>query len=301
MQTISTGSLNLDLALGTGGIPRGEITEMYGPPSSGKTTIALHHIAQAQQLGLRCLFIDMENGLNPRYARSCGVDEQEMLLALPPTGDEALEMCYTTLQGDHIDLVVIDSVAALVTQAELGAAPGTPDRGEVNRLLSAYLRKIKRVCKRTGGSLLCTNQLRSRIKAGYGTPETTPGGMAIKFHAGLRIELRVGEHIRRDNAPVGVKISATINKSRFSPIKRSTTIEIVYNIGIVRESELFSLGRKFNLIKRQGPGYRYRAYDLGQDPRAVLRTLKDKVEIAQSLEQDIHRSYQSDSNAVLTP
>lgn len=300
MDIIPTGSLALNLALGTGGIPRGDIIEIYGPPSSGKTTLALHLIAQAQQQGLRCLFLDMENGLNPSYAVRCGVKDQEMLLARPFAGDDALEVCYTLLSERDIDLIVIDSIAALAAREELLSTQQTPQPGALNRLLSRYLRKLQQACLEHQATLFCTNQLRSRLRVGYGTPETTPGGLTLKLYAGIRIELKIVEYLQEDGCPQGIKIKVTINKSRYSSTKHSTMIEIVYNIGIVRERELFSLGRSQKLITRQKSAYRFRDYNLGRDEQAAHRLLIEKPEIANALEQAIQRCFRSNPNAILS-
>lgn len=288
MDVIPTGSIKLDMALGTGGIPRGEITEIYGSPSAGKSTLALQIVAQAQKRGLGCVYMDVENGLNPRYAVCCGVDEQRLLLARPRTGDDALEMCCLLLHTKVIDLVIIDSLAALISEREIQARESAG--GQLNRLLSFYLRKIERICHQQQDTLVCTNQMRTRIRSGYGTPETTPGGMSVKFHAAVRIELRIQDHIRHQGNNTGVKIRAEINKNRFSVPKKRTFIEIVYNRGVIRERELLSLGLKEKIIRRQGSNYWYRNHHLGQGQRAVEGFLHHQTEIAQELEQAIRLS-----------
>jgi len=288
MDVIPTGSIKLDMALGTGGIPRGEITEIFGSPSAGKSTLALQIVAQAQKRGLRCLYMDMENGLNPRYAVCCGVDEQRMLLARPLTGEDALEMCCLLFHTKDIDLVIIDSLAALVSEKEIQVRERA--WGQLNRLLSFYLRKIERICHQTQGTLVCTNQMRTRIRPGYGTPETTPGGMTVKLHAAVRIELRIQDHIRHQGNNTGVKIQAEINKNRFSAPKKRTVIEIVYNRGVIRERELLSLGLNEKIITRQGSNYWYRNHHLGQGQRAVEGFLHHQTEIAQKLERAIRLS-----------
>ncbi len=286
---IPTGSILLDIALGIGGIPRGGITEIYGPPSSGKSTLALHITAQAQQMGLRCVYMDIENGLNPKYAVCCGVDDQSMLLARPRTGNEALEMCYSLLHSQGADLIVVDSIAALASEEEIRNGTSLPTWGQLNRLLSPHLRKIERSCRQSQGTLVCTNQMRSRIKPGYGTPETTPGGMTVKFHASLRIELKIKRYLEEEGHITGVKIQAEVNKNRFGPSKRRTTLEIVYNRGIFRERELFSLGMKGNLITNRGSHYRLGNQYLGQGQRAVEGFLFHRPEVAQALEKAIRR------------
>jgi|GEM_PF-5229334 len=288
MDVIPTGSIKLDMALGTGGIPRGEITEIYGTPSAGKSTLALQIVAQAQKRGLGCVYMDVENGLNPRYAVCCGVDEQRLLLARPPTGDDALEMCCLLLHTKDIDLVIIDSLAALISEKEIHT--GKRAGGQLNRLLSFYLRKIERICRQHQDTLVCTNQMRTRIRSGYGTPETTPGGITVKLHAAVRIELRIQDHIRHRGNNTGVKIQAEINKNRFSAPKKRTFIEIVYNRGVIRERELLSLGLKEKIITRQGSNYWYRNHHLGQGQRAVEGFLHHQTEIAQELEQAIRLS-----------
>lgn len=290
LDVIPTGSIGLDIALGTGGIPRGVITEIYGPPSSGKSTLTLHMIAQAQQMGLGCVFMDMENGLNPTYAVCCGVDDDNLLLAQPRTGNEALEMCHALLDSQEVDLVVIDSIAALASEEEIRKGISSSGWGHLNRLLSPHLRKIEKSCHQSQGTLICTNQIRSRIKAGYGTPETTPGGMTIKLHAALRIELHLMGYIQEAGNIAGVKILAEVNKNRLGPAKRRTTLDIVYNKGISRERELFSLGIKENLITRQGSTYRFRNHYLGKGQRAVEEFLQHRREVAQALEEAIRLS-----------
>ncbi|MFO8037705.1 MAG: DNA recombination/repair protein RecA [Anaerolineales bacterium] len=290
LDVIPTGSIALDLALGLGGIPRGVITEIYGPPSSGKSTLTLHIIAQAQHKGLGCVFIDMENGLNPAYAVRCGVDDDRLLLAQPQTGNEALEMCHSLLHSQKVNLVVIDSIAALASQEEIRKGMGSSGWGYLNRLLSPHLRKIEKSCQQSQGTLICTNQIRSRIKPGYGTPETTPGGMTVKLHAALRIELQIKGYIQEAGNIAGVKIQAEVNKNRLGPSKRRTTLDIVYNRGVSRERELFSLGMKENLITRQGSTYRFQSQYLGQGQRAVEEFLGYRREVAQALEDAIRLS-----------
>lgn len=287
MDVIPTGSLFLDRSLGAGGLPTGWITELYGPPSSGKTTLALHILAEAQQIGLTAAFLDIENGLDPDYARRCGVNPEQALIASPDNGTKALTLCQMLLKSGGVQLVVLDSLAGLTSNRE--AAFGIrPDRyGELNPLLASHLRKIDRICRTSGGTLLCTNQLRTRTRKGYGTPETTPGGLTIKFHAAVRIALNVIYPLGKRGHYHGIRINAAVNKNRFHPRKHSAQIEIVYNKGVDKERELFSLGKKLQLITKQGPMYQYRGQNLGQGQRAVYHTLQVNEHVAQALERDL--------------
>jgi recombination protein RecA len=232
----------------------------------------------------------MENGLNPPYAVRCGVDGENLLLARPQTGNDALEMCHALLHSQEVDLVVIDSIAALASAEEIRKGLGSSGWGQLNRLLSPHLRKIESCCHQSHGTLICTNQMRSRIITGYGTPETTPGGMTVKLHTALRIELKIKGYIQEAGSLTGVLIQAEINKNRFGPSKRRTTLEIVYNRGVSRERELFSLGMKEKLITRRGSTYRFRNHYLGQGQRAVEEFLGHKREVAQELEDAIRLS-----------
>lgn len=287
MDVIPTGSLFLDRTLGVGGLPTGWITELYGPPSSGKTTLALHILAEAQRIGLTAAFLDIENGLEPAYAMKCGVNPDQALIASPDSGTQALTLCQMLLKSGHVHLVVLDSLAGLTSNQE--AASGIrPDRyGELNPLLASHLRKIDRICRTSGGTLLCTNQLRTRTRKGYGTPETTPGGLTIKFHAAVRIALKVIYPLGKSDQYRGIRINAAINKNRFHPKKDSAQIDIVYNKGVNKERELFSLGKELQLITKQGPVFQYRGHDLGQGHGDVLRTLQTNEPVAQALERDL--------------
>jgi len=287
MDVIPTGSLYLDRILGIGGLPTGWITELYGPPSSGKTTLALHILAEAQRMGLTAAFLDIENGLNPAYALQCGVHPDQALIASPDSGTQALNLCQMLLESGDVHLVVLDSLAGLTSNREAASGIRHDRYGELNPLLASHLRKLDRVCRTTGGSILCTNQLRARIKKGYGTPETTPGGMTIKFHAAVRIALRIINPLVKKGDCRGVRINAAVNKNRFCPKKHSAQIEIVYNKGVNKERELLSLGKELQLITKQGSMYQYRGHNLGQGQRAVFRTLQVNEHIAQALERDL--------------
>lgn len=299
MNIIPTGSLSLDFALGTGGIPRGWITEIFGPPSSGKTTLVLHILAQAQRLGLRCVFMDIENGLNPPYAAICGVKTDQVLLASPRNGNEAWELAHLMLDSHHIDLIVMDTLAALGPGDDLEKGFDPAYHSDLNALLSLHLRKMNKLCRAKGGTLVCTNQMRKRIKKGYGTPETTPGGLPIKYHAAVRIALGIREYIYRDGQIRGVRITAKINKNRFNHIKHSATMEIVYNTGIDKERELFSLGTKQNIITRKGSQYYFQDQALGQGQFEAEKFLRGRGKVAEELEEEIRLSLPPSSGSSL--
>ncbi len=285
MEVFPTGSLNLDIALGVGGLPRGRIAEIYGPPASGKTTLIQHIIAEAQRRGFTSVFVDMEHSLSPAYAKRCGVDVDNVLLVQPRTGTEALQIIKRMLVSGDVDLVALDSVAALVSNAEARSRSSRPASGEISRILPTALRELSRACSRNNASLVCTNQLRKRLKAGYGVSETTPGGLSIKFHSSVRIGLEIKKHLHHDGEIIGSEIEAQVTKNTVSRPFSSAIFNIVYNRGIPKNGDLLDWGNKEKIITQHGSQLWYGEQSLGQGWRQAKIYLDDNPDIAGRLEQ----------------
>jgi len=285
VEVFPTGSLNLDIALGVGGLPRGRIAEIYGPPTSGKTTLAQHLIAEAQRSGFVTAFIDMEHSLDPAYALRCGVDIDKALLAQPQTGVEALQIIKELLVSGDIDLVVLDSIAALLPHAEAKDRTSRPASGEISQLLSTALRELSLACLRNNASLVCTNQLRRRLKNGYGPPQTTPGGLSVKFHSSVRISLQTKRLLRQGEEIIGSQIEAQVTKNTVAPSFHSAFFNIVYNIGISKGSDLLRLGQTEKLITQRGSQYWYGEHNLGQGQWQAEKLLDSNSFAAIKLEQ----------------
>lgn len=288
---ISTGSLSLDLALGRGGLPRGRIVEIFGGESTGKSTLALHILAEAQQSGLRSLYIDMENCFDPVYARSCGVHPRNIYFSQPRSGEEAVEITHRLLASGKIDLIIIDTVAALVPRRELSRGLSEPASGEINQLLSPALRRIHKDCLETKGTLICFNQIRTRLKSGYGPAETSPGGMTLKLQAAVRIQLRRMEYLQEKGQIRGTRIKALIKKNLPGLSLHSTFFNIVYNKGIIKEEEIISLALVNQIISRISSQYCYREHKLGKDKRDIREYLLKNPDLTSKLEKEIKRIY----------
>lgn len=257
VDTIPTGSLSLDIALGVGGIPRGGVIEIFGPGASGKTTIAQHIIAETQKRGGTAAFIDMEHALDPAYAAACGVDVEELLISQPDMGEQALEITETLNRAGAVDVIVVDSVAALVPKAELEGDMGENHVGLMARLMSQSLRKLSGSLKQTNTALIFTNQLRHRINAVYGNPETTPGGKALKFYASVRMEVRQIESIQIGAQIVGNRTRARVVKNKIAPPFRTAEFNIMYNEGISKVDDIIDLAIELEIITRRGANYSY--------------------------------------------
>ena len=293
VDVIPTGSILLDQVLGVGGYPKGRIVEIYGPESSGKTTLALEAIAQAQQKGGRCAFIDAEHAIDPEYAAKLGVDIDELLLSQPDSGEQALEIAEMLAQSGAIDLMVIDSVAALVPQAELDGVMSDNQVGLQARLMSKGGRKIAGVLNRTGTVVIFINQLRQKVGVVYGNPETTTGGMALKFYASIRLDIRRAEAIKVGNEIVGNTGKVKVVKNKVAPPYKTCVIDLIYGKGISRVGELLDLGEQLGLVGKSGNWYQIGADKIGNGREAAKSYLEAHPEVADTLEAQIRESFQA--------
>jgi recombination protein RecA len=287
VQAIPTGSLALDLALGVGGIPRGRVTEIYGPESSGKTTLAQHIIAEAQRMGGICAFIDMEHALDPDYAERCGVDIDNLYISQPDMGEQALEITETLVRSGAVYVVVIDSVAALVPRAEIEGDMGDATMGMQARLMSQALRKLSGAIKQTNTAVIFTNQLRQKIGVMFGNPETTSGGMALKFYSSVRLDMRRIESIKVGQEVVGNRVRVRVKKNKVAPPFKAAEFDIMYNEGISKVGGLLDIGVQMELIEKRGSYYSYNGERIAQGRESVKRYLKENPELAEELEARI--------------
>ncbi len=287
VEAIPTGSLSLDLALGVGGVPRGRIVELYGQEGSGKTTIALHILAEVQKRGGIAAFIDAEHALDPDYARALGVDVDNLLIAQPDTGEQALEIADELVRSGAIDAFVIDSVAALVPRVELEGAMGDQQPGLQARLMSQALRKLAGSVSRSRAVALFVNQIREKIGVTFGSPETTPGGRALKFWASVRLDVRRLESIKRGGEMVGFRTKVRVVKNKVAPPFKEAEFDIIFGRGICREGEILDLGEKHGLVKRTGTWYYYGEERLGQGRDAAIQFLQEHPEMAEEIERKI--------------
>ena len=284
---IPTGSIALDLALGVGGIPRGRITEIFGPESSGKTTVCQHVIAEAQARGGVAAFIDVEHALDPGYARACGVNVDELLVSQPDTGEQALEITETLIRSGGIDIVVVDSVAALVPRAEIEGEMGDSHVGLQARLMSQALRKLTGGLNQTKTTAIFINQLREKIGVFFGSPETTAGGKALKFYASVRLDIRRIETLKDGSEPVGSRTRVKVVKNKVSPPFKQAEFDILYGIGISREGGLIDMGVEQGIVRKSGAWYTYDSDQLGQGKENARAFLRDNPDIANEIEKRI--------------
>ena len=291
IEAISTGSLALDLALGIGGVPRGRIVEIYGPESSGKTTLALHILAQAQKQGGEVAFVDAEHALDPGYARALGVNIDDMLVSQPDTGEQALEITEALVRSGAVDVVVVDSVAALVPRAEIEGEMGDSYVGLHARLMSQALRKLAGAISKTKCIVVFINQLREKVGVMYGNPEVTTGGRALKFYASVRIDVRRIEALKNGSEIVGNRTRAKVVKNKVAPPFREAEFDIMYGEGISLLGELLDLGVKLDLVQKSGSWFAMGETRLGQGRDAAKQYLKDNPEVADSLEAAIRRDF----------
>jgi recombination protein RecA len=289
VKAIPSGSLALDLALGIGGIPKGRITEIFGPEASGKTTLAQHIIAEAQKRGMAA-YIDAEHALDPSYAASCGVNVEELLISQPDTGEQALEICEALVRSSAIDAIVIDSVAALVPRAEIEGDMGEPQVGLQARLMSQALRKLAAAIGRSGTAVIFINQLREKVGIIFGNPEVTPGGRALKFYSSVRIDLRRVETIKQGNEAIGNHVRAKVVKNKVAPPFRNADFDIMFDHGISKEGNLIDLGLEMELVSKAGAFLSYGDVRLGQGREAARHYLAQNRELAQEMEQRIRAS-----------
>ena len=287
VQVIPTGSLALDVALGIGGLPRGRVIEVYGPESSGKTTVALHAVANAQKAGGNAAFIDAEHALDPVYARALGVDTDSLLVSQPDTGEQALEIADMLIRSGGIDIIVIDSVAALVPKAEIEGEMGDSHVGLQARLMSQALRKITGALSATGTTAIFINQLREKSGVFFGSPETTTGGKALKFYASVRIDVRRIETLKEAGAPVGNRTRAKVVKNKMAPPFKQAEFDIVYGKGISREGSIIDMGVEAGIVRKSGSWFTYGDDQLGQGKENVRQFLVDNPELANEIEQKI--------------
>jgi len=279
VDVIPTGCLTLDLALGIGGIPRGRIIEIYGPESSGKTTFALHAIAEVQKQGGKAAFIDAEHAIDPLYAQNLGVDIDELILSQPDSGEQGLEITEMLAKSDAIDLIVVDSVAALVPVAELNGEMGDSQVGLQARLMSKALRKLTAVLNKRKCSIIFINQLREKVGIMFGNPETTPGGRALKFYSSVRLEVRRGTVIKNGEEILGNEVNLKVVKNKVAPPFKTTTVEIMYGKGINKDAELIELAVKFNIIGKSGSWFEYKGEKIGQGKDKVKNFLHENPTI----------------------
>ncbi|UTH74494.1 recombinase RecA [Chromobacterium sp. IIBBL 290-4] len=290
LQVISTGSLSLDLALGVGGLPRGRVVEIYGPESSGKTTLCLQVVAEAQKLGGTCAYIDAENALDPIYAQKLGVSVEDLLISQPDTGEQALEICDMLVRSSGVDVIVVDSVAALVPKAEIEGEMGDSHVGLQARLMSQALRKLTGNIKRTNTLVIFINQIRMKIGVMFGNPETTTGGNALKFYASVRLDIRRTGGIKKGEEVVGNDTRVKVVKNKVSPPFRQADFEILYGEGISRPGEIIELGVKHGFIDKSGAWYAYNGQKIGQGKDNTREWLKANPAIAEEIERKIREA-----------
>jgi len=290
VEAIPSGSLALDMALGVSGIPKGRITEIFGPESSGKTTLGQHIIAEAQKRGGTAAYIDVEHALDPAYAANCGVNVDDLLISQPDTGEQALEITEALVRSGAIDAIVIDSVAALVTRAEIEGEMGESHIGLQARLMSQALRKLAAAISKSGTAVIFINQLREKVGIIFGNPEVTPGGRALKFYSSIRIDLRRTETIKQGTEAIGSRIKAKVVKNKVAPPFRNAEFDIMFDHGISKEGDLIDLGVKLGLISKAGVFFSYGDTRLGQGRENAKQYLSQNAELVQEIEQQIRAS-----------
>ncbi|HLF28694.1 MAG TPA: recombinase RecA [Anaerolineae bacterium] len=287
VEAIPTGSLALDLALGVGGIPRGRITEIYGPEASGKTTICQHLVAEAQRMGGTCAYVDMEHALDPNYAARCGVDIDNLYISQPDTGEQALEIADALIHSNAIDVVVIDSVAALVPRAEIEGEMGDSHMGLHARLMSQALRKLAGAIKASNTAMIFTNQLRMKIGVMFGNPETTTGGNALKFYASVRLDVRRIQTIKTEGEAAGSRVRVRVTKNKVAPPFREAEFDIMYNEGISKSGDILDIGTNLEIVAKRGAFFAYGETKLGQGREKAKEFLKHNPAIAAQIENEI--------------
>ena len=289
VDVIPTGSLSVDIALGVGGIPKGRVTEIYGPESSGKTTICQHIVAEAQRLGGTCAFVDMEHALDPVYAARCGVDVDNLLVSQPDTGEQALEITETLIRSGAVDVVVVDSVAALVPRSEIEGDMGDASMGMQARLMSQALRKLSGAVRMTNTALIFTNQLRQKIGVMFGNPETTSGGMALKFYASVRLDVRRIQSIKMGQEVIGNRTRVRVVKNKVAAPFRTAEFDIMYNEGISKAGDLLDLAVQMEIIEKRGSYYSYGDIRLGQGRENAKEFIRQNPDMAAEIELTIRQ------------
>ena len=292
VEVTSSGSLTLDVALGVGGYPKGRIIEIFGPESSGKTTFALQAIAEAQKLGGRAAFIDAEHALDPVYAKNLGVNLNELLLSQPDTGEQALEICEALVRSEAVSIIVIDSVAALVPQAEIDGEMGDSHVGLQARLMSQALRKLAGTINKTKTTAIFINQLREKVGVMFGNPETTTGGRALKFYSSVRLDIRRSEAIKQGDAIIGNKTTIKVVKNKVAPPFKTASVDIMYGEGISREGEIVDLASEIGILEKSGAWYSYNGEKIGQGKENVKIYLKENPKLKEELEDKIRDHFE---------
>ncbi len=287
VEAIPTGSISLDIALGIGGVPRGRVVEVYGPESSGKTTLCQHIVAEAQKMGGTCAYIDMEHALDPSYAAKCGVDVNNLYIAQPDTGEQALEIAEALVRSGAVDVVVVDSVAALVPRSEIEGDMGDATMGMQARLMSQALRKLSGAIKQSNTCMIFTNQLRQKIGVMFGNPETTTGGMALKFYASVRMDVRRIQAIKEGQDVVGSRTRVRVVKNKVAPPFREAEFDIMYNEGISKTGDLIDLGTTLEIVTKRGAFYTFEDTRIGQGRENAKRYLGEHPDMAAKIEKAI--------------
>ena len=291
IETTSSGSLGLDIALGVGGFPKGRIIEIYGPESSGKTTIALQAVAEVQKLGGRAAFIDAEHALDPVYSKQLGVNIDELLLSQPDTGEQALEICEALVRSEAVNIIVIDSVAALVPQAEIEGEMGDSHVGLQARLMSQALRKLSGSISKTKTTAIFINQLREKVGVLFGNPETTPGGRALKFYSTIRLDIRRGEQIKVGDNIIGNKTNIKVVKNKVAPPFKSAVVDIMYGKGISQSGEMLDIASEINVVEKSGAWYAYNGEKIGQGRENAKLYLENNPDIMEEINHKIRVHY----------
>lgn len=286
-----SGSISLDIALGVGGYPKGRIIEIYGPESSGKTTFALHAIAEVQKSGGRAAFIDAENSLDPIYAKNLGVNIDELLLSQPDTGEQALEICDALVKSEAVSIVVIDSVAALVPQAEIDGEMGDSHVGLQARLMSQALRKLSGSINKTKTIVIFINQLREKVGIMFGNPETTPGGKALKYYSSVRLDIRRGEQLKQGADVIGNKTTIKVVKNKVAPPFKTATVDIMYGEGVSKEGELLDLASEIGVVEKTGAWFAYKGEKIGQGKENAKLYLKENPKVCDEIEEKVRQHY----------
>ena len=290
IDAIPTGSIGLDYALGVGGIPRGRIIEIFGPESSGKTTLALHIIAEAQKKGGVCAFVDAEHAMDPEYTKKLGVKIEDLLISQPDTGEQALEITESLVRSNSVDVIVVDSVAALTPKDEIEGEMGAHHVGKQARLMSQALRKLTAIVAKGNTIVIFINQIRMQIGVMFGNPETTPGGKALKFYTSVRLDIRRIAQIKKGEDIVGVRVRVKVVKNKVAAPFKKTEFDLIYNEGISKEGEILALGEKFDIVKKSGASYSWGEEKLGRGYDAARRFLKENKKISNAILKEIEKN-----------
>lgn len=291
VETVPSGSLGLDLALGVGGVPKGRVVEVYGPESGGKTTVALHMVAEVQKRGGIAGFIDAEHALDPVYAKKIGVDIDNLYISQPDTGEQALEITETMVRSGAVDIVIVDSVAALVPKAEIEGEMGDSHVGLQARLMSQALRKLTAIIGKTNCTVIFINQLREKVGVMFGNPETTTGGRALKYYSSIRLEVRRGEQIKKDGEAIGNRTKIKVVKNKVAPPFRTAEVDIIYGEGISREGDILDLAAAENIVNKSGAWYAYNGDKIGQGRENAKLFLKEHPDLMEEVEQKVREKY----------